>query len=251
MGGAKVRVSLFVTCLVDQLFPQVAESAVRILERLGVEVRFPLEQTCCDQPAFNSGYWKEAKDQTRRFLDTFGDSEYVVAPSGSCVSMVSVFYPELLRDEPELLERARRLAPRVYELSQFLVDVLGVTRVPSVYSGVITYHASCHLLRELGVVDAPRLLLQGVQQAKFVELPRWDQCCGFGGTFSVKFPHISQAIVAEKIRCLKESGADTLVTCDAGCMMHISGALKRQGLPIKVMHLAEILDIVPGGRGGD
>ncbi len=235
------RVSLLVTCLVDQFFPEVGESVVRVLQRLGIQVDFPQAQTCCGQPMFNAGFHQEAGRLARRLLDIFDGSEYLVAPSGSCGSMVKIFGPGLFRDEPELHRRAQELAGRTYEFSQFLVDVVGVTDVGATYSGKVTYHASCHLLRELGVRDAPLALLKAVQGVEYVPMTQYDTCCGFGGSFAVKYPHISTALLDDKLRWLQESGADTLVANDTGCLMHLQGALHRRGLPVKVMHLAELL----------
>ena len=242
-ASTRVRASLFVSCLVDQLYPQVGVATVQLLRRLGVEVDFPRAQTCCGQPVFNSGFAREARELARRMLDIFEGSQYVVVPSGSCGSMVKVFYPELLRDAPDLHARARALAARTYELSHFLVRVLGVTEVGARYHGKVTYHPSCHLLRELGVAEEPRILLRHVQGIELVELPPAlaQQCCGFGGTFSVKYPGISEGMLRDKLRGIEGTGADTLVSCDMGCLMHLGGALHRRGSAVRTMHLAELL----------
>jgi L-lactate dehydrogenase complex protein LldE len=236
-----MRVSLFVTCLVDQLFPRVGESVVRLLRRLGVEVDFPEGQTCCGQPAFNSGFRREARALARSFLTTFRDSRYIVVPSGSCTSMIRNFYPSLFPNDPELRQEAQGLRERVYELSEFLVRVLGVSDTGASFSGRVAYHPSCHLLRELGVSEEPLALLRGVRGIELVGLENAEVCCGFGGAFSVKYPHISEAMLEEKVRCVARSGAQVLVACDMGCLMHIAGGLSRRGVDIRAMHLAELL----------
>jgi len=241
LGTADRRVSLFVTCLVDQFFPQVGEATVKILRRLGCRVDFPQEQTCCGQPAFNSGFQRETRDLARRFLEVFRDSQYIVAPSGSCISMVKVFYPTLFRHDPPLYEKAVSLARRTFELSEFLVKVLGVRDVGASFRGRVTYHASCHLLRELGISQEPRELIRKVKGAELVEMANADICCGFGGTFSIKYPEISQAMLEDKLRGIQQTGAQALVSCDGGCLMHLGGALSRRGMSVKPLHLAELL----------
>jgi L-lactate dehydrogenase complex protein LldE len=236
------RVSLFVTCLGDVFYPEVGEATVRLLHRLGIAVDFPRGQTCCGQPAFNAGFRQPAKDVARRNLTLFADAEYIVVPSGSCAAMWRVFYPELFADDPVLGERAEALATRTYELAEFLVHVVGVERLGAVFHGKVTYHASCHLLRELGVAEAPCQLISQVEGTELVPMDLAEQCCGFGGTFAVKYPEISDAMLQKKIASLKRAGADTLVSCDAGCLMHIAGRLRRQGETIRIMHLAELLN---------
>jgi L-lactate dehydrogenase complex protein LldE len=236
------RVALFVTCLGDVFYPEAGEATVRVLRRLGIAVDFPLAQTCCGQPAFNAGFHEQARVVARRNLAIFADYEYVVVPSGSCTAMWRVFYAELFADDPVLGEQAEALAARTYELSEFLVKVVGVERLGAVFRGKVAYHASCHLLRELGVVEEPRRLLAQVEGAELVTMDLAEQCCGFGGTFAVKYPEISDAMLQKKIASLKRAGANTLVSCDAGCLMHIAGRLRRQGEAIRVMHLAELLN---------
>ena len=243
----KVKASLFVTCLIDQFYPQVGEAVVKVLHRLGVEVSFPSDQTCCGQPAFNAGHWREAAPVGRRFLELFQGDEYVVVPSGSCASMVKAFYPELFRDDPETLALAQSVGERTYEFSEFLVKVLGVTDVGASFFGRVAYHEACHLLRELGVSDEPRQLLRDVRGAELVELEGADACCGFGGLFSVKYPQISAAILDKKLRAVDHTGADVLVANDAGCLMHMAGAMSRQGMTARPMHLAELLAQEGGG----
>ncbi|MCH8352073.1 MAG: (Fe-S)-binding protein [Chloroflexi bacterium] len=233
---------MFVTCIIDQLYPQVGVSVVRVLRRLGVDLAFPADQTCCGQPLYNSGYTKRARQLGQRVLKSFADSEYVVVPSGSCAAMMRVFYLDLFQDEPPMLEQARRMAPKVYEFSQFLNDVLGVEDVGSAYPGTATYHPSCHLLREMEVRDQPKRLLRAVKDLRLEDLPQEETCCGFGGTFSVKYPHISEGMLADKIANVTSTGADTLVSCDMSCLLHIEGGLSRQDSDIRVRHLAQVLD---------
>ena len=240
------RVSLFVTCIVDQLYPEVGESTVRVLRRLGVDLDFPRGQTCCGQPAFNAGFWRDALPLARRFLRTFRGDRHIVVPSGSCAAMVRVFYRELLHDEPELLRQAEDMAPRVFELSEFIADVLGITDLASY--GVdgaprrkVTYHEGCHLRRELGVVSQPRTLIDSLPGVELAEMEQADVCCGFGGTFSVKYSDISAAMLQDKIDNIRRSGADTLVACDSSCLMQIGGGMEKQDVPARPMHLAQIL----------
>jgi L-lactate dehydrogenase complex protein LldE len=236
-----MKVSLFITCLVDQLFPQVGVSLVEVLRRLGVEVIFPEAQTCCGQPAFNSGYRTEARELARRFIDVFDASEYIVAPSGSCTSMVKVFYEDLFEDDAATSERARRLAARTYEFSEFLVNILKVEDVGAQFRGRVALHQSCHLLRELNVRSEPLKLLRAVRGIELVELERADVCCGFGGLFAIKYPQISGGILQEKIDSIKRSGADVIVASDMGCLMHINGGLTRQRVAVRTLHIAELL----------
>lgn len=244
-----IKVYIFITCLVDTFFPNVGESMVRVLNDLGVEVDFIEEQTCCGQPAFNSGYQDDARAVAERFISIFyraleedSDTEkYIVCPSGSCTSMVKVFYEELFKNSPESLKKVELTKDKTYEFSEFLVKILNTVDVGAQYSGVVTYHDSCHLLRELRVKDGPRDLINSVKGAEFIEMDMHDACCGFGGTFSIKFPKVSVSMLDEKIECILNSGADTVVSSDMGCLMNIGGALSRRNIPIKVMHLAELL----------
>lgn len=240
-----MRVSLFVTCIVDQLYPQVGEAVVQLLTNLGVEVTFNAEQTCCGQPAYNSGYRREARAVAVAMLQLFErelqTSDYIIAPSGSCTAMVKNSYRELFSGEPDLQLRAERVGERFYELSQFLVDVLGVEDVGASFDGRVTYHDSCHLLRELGVSSAPRKLIRAVRGVEFVEMNAPDACCGFGGTFSVKYPEISTAMVAEKAINIERTEADMVVACDASCLMQTGGFLSREGSPVRCLHIAELL----------
>ncbi len=243
-----IKASLFVTCIVDQLFPEVGVAAVRLLRRLGVELDFPRDQTCCGQAVFNSGFTREAGLLARRVLRSFppsggdGNADYVVVPSGSCASMMRIFYPRLFDDDPGRRVQAEELAPRVYELSEFIVKVLGVTDVGASYQGKVTYHPSCHLLRELGVSEEPRALIGKVRGADLIEMDQAETCCGFGGTFSVKYPHISGGMLKDKLDNVAMTGADALVACDMSCLMHMSGGLSRTGAKVQPMHLAQLLE---------
>jgi len=236
-----IRASLLITCLGDLFFPEVGVAIVRLLRRLGVTVDFPPNQTCCGLPLFNSGYHREAAQVARRTLPLFAASEYVVVPSGSCAWMVKKEYPGLFRDEPALRKEAEVLASRTYELSQFLVKVLGVSRVATNFRGTVTYHDSCHLLRGLGESESPRSLLGNLEGVKFIELPGADECCGFGGSFAVRLPEVSTSILSKKIANIEKTGADCLVACDAGCLMQMGGGLGRKGSSVHALHLAQVL----------
>lgn len=235
------RISLFVQCLVDAIYPDVAEAMVRIFERLGISVAIPVDQTCCGQMAYNSGYSREAKVAAKRFIRIFENAEVIVAPSGSCVNMVSHHYLELFKDENHWLQRARRISDITFELSQFLIDVLGVEDVGARYDGTLTYHDSCHLLRNLKIKEQPRKLIQNVKGLTFLEMKDSDRCCGFGGTFSFKYPEISTAMLEDKVQHIVDSGADGVVGCDVGCLMNMEGMIRRKGLPLKTIHLAQLL----------
>ena len=237
----KIRVAFFITCICDQFFPQVGESAVKVLRRLGVEVTFNPGQTCCGQPAFNTGYRDEARAVATRVLDMYQNAEYVVAPSGSCTSMVRVFYPELFAGDPKRLRQAEDLKTRFFEFSEFLVKVLKVEDVGASFAHRIAYHDSCHLLRELGIEQEPRKLLRAVHGIELVEMKDNQSCCGFGGTFSVKFPEVSVAMGEDKLRAASDAGAEMIVANDSSCLMHLAALIHRQGLSLKTMHLAEVL----------
>jgi L-lactate dehydrogenase complex protein LldE len=235
-----VKVSLFIPCFIDQIYPQVGISMVKVLERLGCEVDCPEGQTCCGQPAFNSGYWDEARRVAEHSLDVFAQSDVIVSASGSCGAMMKVFYPELFKETPRHFE-ALKLAPKVHEFSQFLVNELGVTDVGAKFSGTATFHDGCHGLRELGVEREPRELLKKVQGLTLIEMKEAKTCCGFGGAFSVKFPMISTAMGEVKCASIEETGADVVVSNDSSCLMQIAGLMQRQGKGLRCLHLAEIL----------
>jgi L-lactate dehydrogenase complex protein LldE len=239
--SSPVTASLFFTCMADALYPNVAMAAATVLERFGVTVRVPPAQTCCGQPAFNSGHRKEARKMAAGFLRAFDGDGYIVTPSGSCAVMVKEMYPVLFRNEPRMLDLACSVGERVYELSQFLVDVLGVTDPKSAFKGKITLHDSCHLLRGLGVREQPRTLLRAIPGVELVEMEQSDRCCGFGGVFSVKDPLISCTMVEKKIERILATGAQYVASGDLGCLMNIGGAVSRSGYPVKPIHIAEIL----------
>jgi L-lactate dehydrogenase complex protein LldE len=234
------RVALFATCVADQLFPGVAHAAVAVLQRAGCTVTFDPAQTCCGQPAFNSGFHDEARFVARHHVAVFERADTVVAPSASCVAMVHRL-PELLRAEPEWHERAERVARRTFELSAFLVRELRVTDVGARLGARVAWHDACHGLRELGLRDEPRALLRAVRGLELVELAAGDACCGFGGTFAVKFPELSTAMLDHKLGGLGPDRADVLASLDSSCLMQLQGRLRRAGSPVRTMHLAEIL----------
>jgi L-lactate dehydrogenase complex protein LldE len=235
------RVSLFVTCIVDQLFPKVGMAMADVLERVGWEIDFPEAQTCCGQPAFNSGYRAEARQVARHFLNVFRDAEYIVVPSGSCTSMIAHHFVELFPKEPAMREAARALEPKVWEFSKFLLEVAGVEDVGAQFEDVVTYHDSCHALRELGVKEGPRRLLSHVRGLELREMDKAEECCGFGGTFSVKFAELSGGMARTKLESILRTGANTVVSVDSSCLMQIQGVLSRAGASVRTMHLAEIL----------
>jgi L-lactate dehydrogenase complex protein LldE len=237
------RVSLFVTCIVDMIYPQTGMATVAVLEKLGLEVDFPMAQTCCGQMGFNAGYRAEAKAVATQFLKAFKDAELIVSPSGSCTSMVRHFYPQLFADDPTWQAEMQRIVDNTWELTEFLVDGLGVTDVGTTLPTPtrIAMHDACHGLRMSGIKSQPRTLLQHVHNAEFVELPGADQCCGFGGLFAVKLPEISGAMLNDKVRSLDTVEADVIVTCDASCLTQMNGGLSRQGSSRRVVHIAEVL----------
>ncbi|SRR5579871_2454287 len=235
------RVSIFVTCIVDQLFPKVGLAMAQVLERLGYEIDFPEDQTCCGQPAFNTGYRAEAAQVARHFLKVFRDAEYIVVPSGSCTSMVAHHFGGLFADDTESARAAERMAPRVWEFSRFLLEVAKMEDVGARLDEIVTYHDSCHALREFGIRNGPRRLLHNVRGLELREMDAAEECCGFGGTFSVKLPEISGGMARTKIESIVRTGAKTVVSLDSSCLMQIQGALSRAGLPVRTMHLAEVL----------
>jgi L-lactate dehydrogenase complex protein LldE len=243
MPGPPSRVALFITCFNDTMFPQTGRAVVTVLERLGVRVDFPLEQTCCGQMHFNTGYAEETIPLLRRFVKAFSDAEVVVSPSASCVGMVRESYGRVaeLSGDAGLAREVQALAPRVLELSELLVDRLGAEDVGAYFPRRVTYHPTCHGLRVLGVGDRPMRLLRAVQGIDFVELPEAAECCGFGGTFAVKNADTSIAMVSDKIRTILDTGAEVCVAVDNSCLMHIGGGLSRQRAGVRTMHLAEVL----------
>lgn len=234
-------VGLFVTCLVDMMRPQVGFAAVKLLEDAGCDVCVPAGQTCCGQPAYNSGDTKGTVAVAETVLKAFADVDYVVAPSGSCAGMIKEHYPRLFENDPVLGPRAAEVAGKTHELMSFLVDVLGVKTVDARYDGTVTYHDSCSGLRELKVKAQPRALLNSVDGLTLKELPSAEVCCGFGGTFCVKYPEISNKMVSDKADDIVATGADTLLAGDLGCLMNMAGKLQREGKPVRVRHVAEVL----------
>ena len=235
-------VQFFVTCLVDNIFPDVGFAVVEVLERLGLTVEFPQNQTCCGQPAFNSGSWEDARAMARYTIEVLAQSEApIVTPSGSCADMIIHHYAEILAGDELYAAKAKAVAQRTYEFTQFLVDVLGVTDVGARVQGCLTYHPSCHGLRGLGIKSQPRQLLSQVEGAELKELPGAEECCGFGGLFAVKMSEISGAILERKLDNIEATGADTLVGTDVSCLMHMAGGLHRRGSKLRVKHLAELL----------
>ena len=237
-----VRVGLFVTCLVDLMRPRIGFAALRLLEAAGCEVVVPEAQTCCGQPGYNSGDRASAAALASKVLDEFEGCDYIVAPSGSCAGMIRTHYPELFQDEPDALARVNRICGRVYELTDFLVNIVKLDRVPGSFDGAVTYHDSCSGLRELGVKSQPRTLLARVPGLKLKEMSEAETCCGFGGAFAVKFGEISTHIAERKCANIAECGADAVVLGDLGCMLNIEGRLRRRGdLKTQVIHVAELL----------
>lgn len=235
------KVGLFVTCLVDLFRPAVGFAALKLLKDAGCVVDVPETQTCCGQPAYNSGDQADARALARSVVAAFEGYDYVVVPSGSCGGMIKTHYPALLADDPQFAERAKTLAAKTFELVSFLADVLGVASVSASHSGSVTYHDSCSGLRELGIREQPRLLLKTVTGLELRELPEADVCCGFGGTFCVKYPEISNAIVEKKTAQIAATGAETLLAGDLGCLLNMAGKLKREGRATKTRHVAEVL----------
>ncbi len=246
-----MKVALFIPCYVDLINPEVGVSVVRVLRRLGVEVVYPKGQTCCGQPAFNSGFFDEARGIARHFMDVFEgkDFDHIVCPSGSCTTMVSHYYPFIFDENPDGRARSEALAPRVREFSDFLVNVMGVKDLGANHEAKAVFHTGCHQRRELGVLNEPRELLENVEGLDLVGWENEELCCGFGGTFAVKMPDVSTAMADEKIKALAASGADTLVSGDSSCLMHLSGRLRRTGHDTRVLHLAQVLDSGDGKAG--
>lgn len=235
------RVGFFVTCLVDLVRPNIGFAAVKLLKAAGCRVVVPGAQTCCGQPAYNSGDIEDARAIARQVITAFEEFGWVVLPSGSCAGMLKIHYPQLFADEPPWRLRARELAGRTYELASFLTDVLGIEAVDAAYPGTVTYHDSCSGLRELGIHAQPRRLLASVRGLTLKEMPGREVCCGFGGTFCVKYPAISARMVSDKVANIEQTGADTVLGGDLGCLLNIAGRLERQGSQVRVYHLAEIL----------
>jgi L-lactate dehydrogenase complex protein LldE len=235
---------LFVTCLGDTFYPGAVRATVNVLRRFGVDVACPQDQTCCGQPMFNAGYFEQSREAARYFIDVFRrTSDPVIAPSSSCVSMIRHSYSKLFADEPDYLRAAGELADRTWEFSEYLVKKLNINlgELGARFNDSVTYHYSCHF-RPLGIVDEPITLIEQIAGIDYRPVERLRQCCGFGGTFSLSFPEVSEAIVRDKVECIGRTGANWLIFSDAGCAMNITGYAHRAGRPIKAMHLAELID---------
>ena len=238
---ANTTVTLFVPCLIDGIYPEVGEAVVAVFDRLQIPLAYPPDQTCCGQPAYNAGHRRQARIAARHFIRIFESAEVIVCPSGSCVHMVRDHYPALFRDSPRWLSRARAVACKTFEFCEYLVDVLNISTFDATYPITVTYHDSCHLLRGLGVGAQPRKLIGMVKGVKLIEMHDSDVCCGFGGSFAIKYPEISTALVADKVVHIEQSGAEAVVGGDMGCLMNIQGYLSRKGSPIKILHVAQVL----------
>ena len=238
-----MKISLFITCYNDLLFPSTGRAVVGVLERLGHTVEFRREQTCCGQMHYNTGYWDEARPLMRRFVDLFSRDEVICIPSASCVAMIRDHYPKMAADsgDASLAARVEALQPRVYEFTELLVDKLGVADVGATFPHTVTLHTSCHSLRSLGIDDQPRRLLRAVRGLTLVDLPQNRECCGFGGTFAVKNAAVSAAMLDDKLRCVRETGADVCVAADNSCLMQIGGGLHRSQSTVRCLHIAEVL----------
>lgn len=245
-----VKVSLFIPCFVDQLFPQVGIATANILKSLNCSLVYPEQQTCCGQPAFNSGYSDEATRLAERFIEIFHDAEYVVAPSGSCVAMARNLFGELDLSQP-IRNEWKNLRRRIYEVTDFLTSVLNIDQWEGSFAAKVTYHDGCHALRELGIRAQPRKLLRSIGGLELMEMKNADTCCGFGGTFAVKFADISTAMVQQKVNWIQESNAEVVVSTDSSCLMNIAGFMERHKIPIKTMHIAEVLWQALQNNGGE
>ena len=242
MSPQPITVQLFATCLIEALRPEAGIAVVQVLERLGVAVEYPDGQTCCGQPAFNAGAWDDARAMARHTLAVLARSDApIVVPSGSCADMIVHHYPEILAGDPKYGPLAQAVAARTYEFTQFVVEQLGVTDLGARFQGKVAYHPSCHLLRGLGVTEAPRRLLAHVHDAEVIDLPGAEECCGFGGLFAVKMSDISGAMLQRKLDAIERAGAQIVAGCDVSCLLHIGGGLHRRGAPVDTRHLAELL----------
>ncbi|MCH7322164.1 (Fe-S)-binding protein [Solibacillus sp. MA9] len=236
-----MKVTLFATCLVEMFQGNVGKATVELLERLGCDIEFPTSQVCCGQPAYNSGYVEQSKKTMQNMISAFEQAEYVVTPAGSCAYMFKE-YPHIFKDDPQWEKRAQQLADKTYELTDFIVNVLKVENVGARLTGKATFHTSCHMTRLLGIKTPPMTLLKHVEGLEFVELPGKERCCGFGGTFAVKMGNISGQMVEEKVCNVEETEAEILIGADAGCLLNIGGRIERKGKPVRVMHIAEVLN---------
>lgn len=236
-----MQVSLFIPCLVDQFQPRTAANMVRVLKSLGLQPDYSKKQTCCGQPFFKAGYWKKAVPLAQNIIEIFRDAEFVIAPSGSCVNMIRSGYLQLFQNNPAWLPAARQLSQKVFEFSEFLIHILQVEKLGALFEARVTYHDSCQVNRALGISAEPRRLLKNVQGLEFVEMDQSDICCGFGGIFAFKFPRVAASMVAEKVENIVASGAEVVTGCEISCLMHIDGYIRKMGIPVRAMHLADIL----------
>lgn len=235
-----MKVQIFIPCFVDQLFPETAFNMIKVLEKLGCEVEYNPNQTCCGQPAFNAGYWEESRSVCTKFIKDFSGSDYIVAPSASCIGFLKNHYHKLF-DNSSLHNEVKDLSKRSYEFTAFLTEVLGITKVGAKFPGKATYHDSCAALRECGIAEGPRKLLSEVEGLELVELKDNETCCGFGGTFAVKFEPISVAMADQKVQNAKDTGADFIISTDLSCLMHLQGYMDKNGVPLKTFHIADVL----------
>jgi L-lactate dehydrogenase complex protein LldE len=236
-----MKIDAFIPCFIDQLYPETAAAFITVLEKAGCEVRYNPEQTCCGQPSFNSGYWKETKTLATKFLNDFNTAEIIVSPSASCTGFVKNYYQKLFESDEKQLNRSREIATRIFEFSDFLVNHLKVVEFGSVFNHKVTFHDSCAGLREYGIKNEPRILLQNVKGLELVEMENTDTCCGFGGTFAAKFHAISTAMTEQKVENALNTGAEYIVSTEASCLMNIQAYIKKQKLPVKTIHLADVL----------
>lgn len=236
-----MEIDVFIPCFIDQLYPQTAASCIAALEKAGCKVNYNPEQTCCGQPAFNSGYWKEAKTMAIKFLNDFSEARTIVSPSASCSGFIKNYYERLLKEEKSYLRRLEQLAPRIFEFSDFLVNQLHFTNFEATFNHRVTFHDSCAGLREYGIKEEPRKLLQKVQGLELIEMEDTTTCCGFGGTFAAKFHHISAAMTEQKIEYALNTGAEYIISTEASCLMNLEAYIKKQKLPVKTIHLADVL----------
>jgi L-lactate dehydrogenase complex protein LldE len=245
-----MTVDVFIPFFIDQFYPETAFNFIKVLEKAGCEVHYNPEQTCCGQPSFNSGYWKETKTLAIKFLDDFRNSEIIVAPSASCTGFIKNYYQKVFADDLKLLAKAAELSPRIFEFSDFLVNQIQKVEFGSVFNHKVTFHDSCAGLREYGIKKEPRVLLENVHGLELVEMEKLDTCCGFGGTFAAKFHHISTAMTEQKVEHALKTGAEYIVSTEASCLMNIEAYIKKQKLPIKTIHLADVLAFCSSPFGG-
>ncbi len=236
-----MNVDVFIPCFIDQFYPDTAFNLIKVLEKVGCKVNYNPDQTCCGQPSFNSGYWKETKTLAVKFLDDFGKANIIVAPSASCSGFIKNYYKKLFAEDEVLLGKINELSPRIFELSDFIVNKLKIVELNSKFNHRVTFHDSCAGLREYGIKEEPRILLQNVQGLELVEMEKLETCCGFGGTFSAKFHSISTAMTEQKVEHAMKTGAEYIVSTEASCLMNIEAYIKKQKLPIKTIHLVDVL----------